>query len=135
MKTKIINLIAQHNHDEKGIHTIDNIEEYVDKLMNNAIVIPFFEQNILKGMIAYYANDPAKEKAFLSLILIAEEFQKESIGSNLIDLSIKNLSKKGFAFYQLEVLKSNQNAIEFYKKKGFEISQEKELFWCMTKKL
>lgn len=59
---------------------------------------------------------------------VISEYRKQGITSNLI-LNIKDLLKsKGIHQYLLEVIKTNTNALELYKKQGFEIVREFECY-------
>lgn len=135
MREKIIQLITENNNSERGILTIEYVEEYVEKLIKNAVIIPHYEEGSLQGFIAFYANDPNKEKAFLSLILVSPKMQGQKIGNFLIQYSVAVLQNRKFQFYDLEVLKINEKALFFYKKNGFEVIGEKDLFYIMRKKL
>lgn len=135
MKSCLIKLIQEHNTPEKGILTIENVENYVNKLLENAEVIPYYSERRIKAFIAFYANAPKKDKAFLTLILVSQEMQGRKIGKFLLDFSIKVLTEKGFKEYDLEVLKQNEKALKLYENFGFELVGEKELFYIMRKKL
>lgn len=59
---------------------------------------------------------------------VISEYRKQGITSNLM-LNIKDLLKsKGIHQYLLEVIKTNTNALELYKKQGFEIVREFECY-------
>jgi ribosomal protein S18 acetylase RimI-like enzyme len=96
------------------------INDYVDKLIDRAVILSFSETEI-KGFIAFYANNKKDKKAFLSLVLVDESLREQGIASVLLESSIKLLKKRGFVTYNLEVLKNNKQAIRFYKKYGFNI--------------
>ncbi|MDO4763879.1 MAG: GNAT family N-acetyltransferase [Flavobacteriaceae bacterium] len=130
-KEEIITLIQENNSSDKGIFPIVDVSKYVDKILSNAVVIPFYE-SFLKGIVAFYANDERKENAFLSLILVAPKAQGQAIGNQLLDFSIQIVRQKGFKNYLLEVLKSNERAIKLYQKKGFKIVGEREVFFIMN---
>jgi ribosomal protein S18 acetylase RimI-like enzyme len=58
---------------------------------------------------------------------IKPEFQHKGLGKFLAEESIKYLRKKGFQI-KLEVHKSNQKAISLYKKLGFQILGDYEVY-------
>ena len=104
------------------------IENYVNKIIQFSKIIAIHENGILKGFISYYKNDPNKNIAFLSMLIISKEFQSDGEGSFLLKTAIDDLKKNLFAVFKLEVLKENKKAITLYTKFGFEITQEnKEL--------
>lgn len=53
---------------------------------------------------------------------IIQAYQGKGIGSQLLDFTIEQLKKEGIDHYLLEVIKTNKNALNLYKKKGFLIS-------------
>ena len=134
MKYELIKLIKKHNYKDKGLHIKVEIEKYVSKLQENATIL-FINENGIKAFAAFYCNEPTKNTAFLSLILVDEKTQGIGYGSFLLNNSIELLQRKGFKSYNLEVLKTNQKAIDFYKKFNFKVVQENELFFIMEKKL
>ena len=62
-----------------------------------------------------------KQNAFLTLIVVEEKSRGEGLGKLLLETSINDLVYKGFKNYRLEVEKSNEKALELYKKYGFQI--------------
>lgn len=131
MKKEIKNLIFSHNNIEEGIYITYDLEKYVDKLIKNATIITYINEGVLKGFIAFYANNPNKN-AYLSMILIDKKSQGENIGKLLLESSINNLKNKKFINYSLEVLKQNTKAINFYKNFGFKIKEDRNLLWLMS---
>lgn len=133
MRKEIVKLITENNSVEKGLLINIKPEDYADKLLQFANIIPYYESGEIKAFIAFYANDPQKENAFLTLILVSPEIQGQKIGRFLLDISIKILQQKGFKNYSLEVLKDNYKALELYQKFGFEIKEDRGLLFLMTK--
>jgi ribosomal protein S18 acetylase RimI-like enzyme len=129
MKEAYIDFISKNNSPKNGI-IIANVESYVEKLLNNAIILNYYETT-LKGLIAFYANDISNENAFLTLILVDSDSKGKKIGFNLLNTSINFLKNRKFRYYNLEVLKSNISAIDFYEKIGFKIEKEREDFFQM----
>ena len=122
----IINLIGSNK------LRISDINEYVQKLLTNATIIPYIEEGKILGFISYYSNDLHKKNAFLTLIAIHPDFQGIGLGKKLLFFSISDLKQKGFKNYHLEVLKNNGKAIELYKKCGFKIIEDKNSIWLMS---
>ncbi|MFC2143293.1 GNAT family N-acetyltransferase [Candidatus Aenigmatarchaeota archaeon] len=58
-------------------------------------------------------------------LYILPSYQKKGIGSKLLKAAINHF--KSAKALELEVLEVNNNAIEFYKKKGFVVSKKKEI--------
>ncbi len=135
MKKQLVNLLYENNSKEDGINIIIPIEQYVEKIISHSTIIPYYVNGNLKGVISYYNNDEAKEHSFLTLILISKDFQGKGLGKLLLQMSINDLKNKGFAYYSLEVLKSNEKAIRLYANNGFQNKQDRGELWLMEKKL
>ena len=134
MKALLKQLITEYNSKDEGIVINTEINDYVDKLANNAIILTYYDQKI-KGFIAFYANNKDSDFAFLSMIIVDKSIRGLGIGKMLIIQSEKILSKKGFSKYRLEVLKSNNAAINLYYNLGFKNVDSKEEVIVMEKKL
>lgn len=135
MKEQLLKLIKRSNSKEQGISITVPLEEYVEKIFLNSTIIPYFISGNLKGMISYYNNDPNKKYSFLTLILIAEDYQGQGLGKLLLQMSIDDLQKKGFESYGLEVLKINLKAIKLYEDFGFQKQEDRGELWLMLKQL
>lgn len=132
---QLFRLIERSNSKEHGISIAVPLTEYVEKICQKSTIIPYFVNGNLKGMISYYNNDPNGVCAFLTLILIAEDYQGKGLGNILLQMSINDVINKGFANYGLEVLKSNLNAVKFYEDFGFQIEEDRGEKWLMMKRL
>lgn len=109
---------------------------YVDKLQKYASIISIIKDSKLKGLVAYYANDQEKGLAFLSMLAVDPKSTSMGYGKMLLTASIKEIEKKGFKKYGLEVRKNNLKAIELYNSFGFiNIEDRKENFIYMEKTL
>ena len=124
MKRQLINLILKNNSVEQHSLIIPvDVQSYVDKILQNATVVPYYRSNALEGFIAYYSNDPKGYFSFLTMILVSTDAQGTGIGNLLLELSIKDLKNRKFKTYELEVLRNNKKAISLYQKHGFELNE------------
>ncbi|WP_053991854.1 N-acetyltransferase [Mangrovimonas sp. TPBH4] len=112
-----------------------DVEPYVDKLLENATIIPLREGGVLNAFIAYYDNQEDSKIAYLSMLAVSSMARGQGIGSQLLDASIEKLKQKGFRGYRLEVLKSNDKAIRIYDKFGFKVIGEDGQMYKMEKTL
>ena len=133
MRKKINKMLSAYNSIELGINITISINDYVDKILNNSTIVPYFMQGDLKGFISYYNNDASKQHSFLTMILISKEYQGKGIGKLLLELSINDLKKSGFVHYSLEVLKTNEKAINLYSNYGFYKKEDRGELWLMEK--
>lgn len=96
-----------------------DFENLLDKIYNFALFLTIYVCDQLAGYVAFYANDKETKEAFISLIAIKTEFQKQNLGTELIKMCEKKSYKLGMNFVRLEVNDYNSNAINFYKKNGY----------------
>lgn len=134
MKAKIIELFENLDHKFR-IHSSDSdLEIYVDKLIKNASIISIIKNDILVGFIAFYDNDPNKDLAFLSMIIVNKESENLGYGKKLLELSLKEIENKGFQKYALNVHVENVRAIRLYENYGFIGLEIKSNFLYMEKR-
>lgn len=135
MKQEMIKLLQAYNSKSEGIHITVDLNQYVEKLLEKAKIIAIHGDGALRAFLAYYDNDPKKDTAFVSMLLVSKEYQGQGIAKNLMDISFADLKRKGFKRYNLEVLKENSKAVLVYEILGFKIIEEKGDFFVMEKSL
>lgn len=119
MKDKIYSLMEGTINKDKGMYQVDNLQSYVDKIMQHACIISIMEDNSLQGFLAYYANNYESKEAFLSMAIIASGSRKLGYGRRLVDFCLIDLVYKGFKKCKTEVNENNTAAINVCKKCGF----------------
>ncbi|EGT3616580.1 N-acetyltransferase [Clostridium perfringens] len=75
----------------------------------------YYDDGKIKGFISIINNE------FIGALFVDVKNQGNGIGGTLIDYV-----KKKYGSIELAVYKMNEKAVEFYKKKGFEIIKEQE---------
>lgn len=107
----------------KGKDFIDvgNLNNYIDKIKNKAELIAHIVEGVCVGFIAFYANDEAKENAFITMVMIRSDMRGRKIAGSLLTAVLENLKSRGFKFCNLEVRTNNTNAIKLYENFGFKI--------------
>lgn len=80
--------------------------------------------------MAFYANDMEKKIAYISNIGVDIHYQRNRIGSRLMQKSIAESRDKGMEIIRLEVLKTNEKAISFYKHWGFTVEAKGDKDTC-----
>lgn len=123
-------LILKHNSLAEGIYIPYNVDEYIVKIKNNAVINTYYIENSLKGFIAYYINDPQKN-AFLTMLLIDKSYQGKKIGKLFLESAIRDLKNRQFNSFALEVLKNNYKAISLYEQLGFKTEIDRGNLWLM----
>ena len=136
MSNQLKEFLSQVNMEANGELLKIDIPQYVDKLIKNATIISIDKNGQLIAFIAYYDNDPDCELAFLSMLAVESGSKKMGYGNTLLQISIKEIEKKGFKRYGLEVIKDNFKAIQLYENMGFcSLEKEKNNFIYMEKKI
>lgn len=102
-----------------------NIHEYVKKILTFGKVKVYKIDDNIVGAILGYMNDTIKEEAYISLLLIDNIYQSKGIGTSLIKSFEKQAVQNNMKIIKLYTHKDNDRAINFYKKNGFYISDEK----------
>jgi len=132
MKEHFISILEDLNRLYKGELINYSIKDYVEKIQRNATIITFQEEKIICGFIAFYNNDYRNKIAYLTMLAVNPLSQGKGIGKMLLKYSIDRLKYLEFKKYNLEVLKTNDKAIQLYTKNGFKILQETETHYKMT---
>ena len=99
--------------------TVENIPLYAEKLAENSKNLVICHNDEKVGFICFYANDLKNKKAFISLICVKEEYQKNGYATVLLKKMFE-FCKDSMSSVELEVYADNVKAIEFYKKNGFQ---------------
>ena len=107
------------------------LENYTDKIYEKADTYEWWVDDCLVGLIAIYTNRGNLFPAYITLVSILDSFNSKGIGTKLMDFLINDLKNKCFLKIELEVKKNNYIAINFYKKIGFTIIEEKLQYSCL----
>ena len=98
---------------------VGNLDDYSEKLKNNAKFITINNDEGVIGFVAYYINSPDKIQAYISQIAVINRFRSKGIGKKLIEYVIDDIRNTGFKQIKLEVDKENKPAIQLYNRYGF----------------
>ena len=109
------------------------MREYAEKIAEHSITFEAWQKTVLVGLIAAYVNDPHNKTAFITNVSVVKEYMGKGIASELMERLIDYLAEKKFTGISLEVHKTNQQAIQFYKKFNFEQDGSREDFLIMKK--
>lgn len=111
------------------------IDEFSVKVLNNGLMYTYEDAETQKGFVVFYANDQVGKIAYLSMIAVKEQYRGEHIGTKLLNWVEIESFKLGMSRLRLEVNKQNNAAIDFYKRRGFTICEEKTDSYYMHKAL
>lgn len=120
-----------------------NTEADMEKYLRENFTVDIFKEQIDQGKLFFVAIFNHKITGYIQLshqnqrkelgnkkqieierLYVAKEYHGQKIGSQLIEHTISFSSSNNFEIIWLGVWKNNFNAIEFYKKLGFEIFGE-----------
>jgi len=106
------------------LNTYVDIETYSQKILDKSCRFEFFEDGILRGLVAMYVNETG---GFITNYSVSPESIGRGISSKLLDLVVKYSKENSLKELDLSVNESNLRAIKFYEKSGFfPIRKEKE---------
>ena len=92
----------------------------------HSITLVAIENNIVIGFLNVHC---VLDEGYINNIAVTENYRRQGIGFSLINQLMKNGKKHNIKFFTLEVRKSNQNAIDFYKKQGFlKVGERKNIY-------
>jgi ribosomal protein S18 acetylase RimI-like enzyme len=100
------------------------LADYARKLISSAIRYEAWDGETLIGLVAMYANDPAKREAFITNVSVDEAHGNQGIARKLTEQCIAETAEQGFQTIVLEVSKNNRRAMDLYEKLGFSILAE-----------
>jgi ribosomal protein S18 acetylase RimI-like enzyme len=98
-----------------------DVDAYVDKLKNKAEVLTWLDSGDVIGVIAFYCNDPKKQAAFITMVLVDPKSAGRGIGRALTNQVLSVARSRGFASVKLSVHRDNFPARRTYEACGFEI--------------
>lgn len=105
---------------------IDNKEEFINKLFNNAITVVLYDDLEKIGFCTFYCNDFENKIAYISLIAIKSEYRRRGCANKILKWVEKFCVEQGMEKLKLEVYNNNTNGLEFYRKNGFVFCEENE---------
>ena len=76
---------------------------------------------ITSRIVGFIAGTREENTARILMLAVERKFRKQGIGSALLNHFTTNCRKEGIASISLEVRISNQEAVQFYQNRGFQI--------------
>lgn len=118
-----------------SLEKVVNIKSYANKIYNNALIIESWDDNVLVGIIACYANNNKTKEAYITCVCISKEYQGKGISKILFNHLYDILRLKQFLLVSLEVNKENTKALNLYQSQGFKFNLEKVHSYILSKRL
>lgn len=110
----------QNYNNEKAISNLS------DKFFKNGVVKVVLINKQLAGFVAYYCNDTVTKTAFLSMIIVKNDFQHCGVGTELLNCVVSDCKKNNFDFIRCEIDNKNNNSKSFFKKQKFNFEKNTE---------
>lgn len=101
------------------------IDDYVHKIVGNAVRFEAWADGKLVGLVAAYSNNVEGSVAFITSVSVAPGWQGKGIASQLVQRCIEHATSLGFVRIELEVSQANAAATNLYRKHGFLIDSIK----------
>jgi ribosomal protein S18 acetylase RimI-like enzyme len=108
----------QMRQDSRFIESVD-IDGYFAKLLARAEWLTEIDGDRLRGVVAYYCNDTAMRRAYISLVLVDPRDRGSGLGKALVLRALDVARARGFKSCRLEVNPSNEPAYAVYRALGF----------------
>lgn len=115
------------------LHEGLDFDSYSKKISEHAYFILYYKDKSLLGFIAYYLNYEGKY-VYVPQIVVHKNGRHLGVGHQMMVSLINDVSQE-YNSLQLEVLKDNNNAIQFYEREAFNKIEDHGVKWLMNKKL
>ena len=97
----------------------DGLQGYLEKVSENAEVLSLLGVGRCRGLVAYYCNDPHKERGFITLLLVHPHDRGVKLGRALISCALEHMRSLKLRSCELEVASQNAPALSLYLSLGF----------------
>ena len=98
-------------------------EEFYSNILLYELSYIYKEKNkIIAACLIEY--DEEKDITIISIFCVKKEYRRKGIGTSLLNFCINNCIKNGYPKFNLQVAVTNEEAINLYKKLGFEITEK-----------
>ena len=107
------------------------IDTYIRKISDLAEISSLTEVGGIKGFIAFYCNDPAKDSAFITMLIVNPSCRGQGIGHALVSFVLSIMRTRLFRVCRLQVHQDNIAAIKLYENCGFIIIEDNTEYHLM----
>lgn len=101
------------------------LDAYLVKLGAHADILVSSTPDRCRGFVAYYCNDTATRRAYITLVLVHPDDRGAGIGRSLVGCVLNLARQRGFLSCRLEVDKDNRSARDLYASLGFRIIEDR----------
>ncbi|MCE7648611.1 GNAT family N-acetyltransferase [Vibrio fluvialis] len=107
-------------------------QEYLDKISQRAELVIHKVAGKTLGFVFFYCNSESKDFSYITLIATSDAARGQGVGYSLVNKILFLSKQRGFRACRLEVRKSNNSALDFYKRVGFEIIEDRRDSFLMS---
>lgn len=123
---KMIELLVRY--DDSAVRTISSrtgdLKQYARKLFRHAENFILSDGDKEIGFVSFYGNDAVNQMIYLTIIAIRPQFKGHGFGTAVLNDLERFGREHGRKKIKLEVDKDNTDAVCFYRKNGFRITEE-----------
>ncbi|MCW7551388.1 GNAT family N-acetyltransferase [Endozoicomonas gorgoniicola] len=116
-KDKLESLLKDSKDELQNILVDLDLNELAAKWHKNACVFEYLVEDSTAGVIIFYANDPKKSAAFITLVVTYPDFRKKGIGASLLAAVKDYCRKNGFLKIKLETY--SEKLMNWYEQNDF----------------
>lgn len=106
---------------EPSLHARVNIDQYAEKIYENANCFEAWDGGRLIGLIAVYLSDRTSQSCFVTNVSVLEKYHGSGLALDLMKFFITKAVELKCKYIALEVGRKNLKAIHFYEKVGFSV--------------
>lgn len=117
--------------EQAFFHGVPDNEQLYNKICMYAEFLAVYVGEKLAGYLAIYANDVKSKMAYITMIGILPQYQRQGLGGDLLKEAKYVAKENNMDFIRLEVNKINHKAIQCYIKYGFVYEMENEKTYYM----
>lgn len=100
------------------------LQDYIQKMLRHGVVYVLASGAELKGVVGFYCNDNKMQRAYLSMISCDASVRGTGAAAALVERMVTDCRDAGMRSIEAAVVKENLRAVRFYRRLGFEITDE-----------
>ena len=121
----IVSLVSRYDKDfEPPLSERIDLNSYVHKLLDRGYCHVYKHKEKIRGVVAYYANDTDSLSAYLSLILVDEEYRGSEVASKMLNVMEKHCRNIGFNKINLEMASNKNDLLKWYMRQSYMPQEE-----------
>lgn len=103
-----------------------DLDAYLKKIDEHADIVSEFDGTRCRGFVAFYCNNVATRRAFITLVTVAPQDRQSGLARLLVNRALDICRERGFSSCGLEVRADNAPALALYEGLGFKTMSERD---------